>query len=92
VFPLNFVSAGKGPFIARKAKNMHQRSTFLGIGGSGVRDMALPLLAYLGAKFIFLILRPILRKSAIVTFTQQFKTIADYNNFTLSSILKLCLL
>ena len=37
--------------MASKAKNMHQRCTFLqGMGGSGVRDMALPLLRNLGAK------------------------------------------
>ena len=46
VFSLNFSSAGKGPFMASKAKNMH----FPG-GGSGVRGMALPLLGNLGAKF-----------------------------------------
>ena len=33
VFSLNFSSAGKGPFIAGKAENMHQRCTFLGAGG-----------------------------------------------------------
>ena len=41
VFSLNFSSAGKGPFMAGKAKNMSQRRTSLGGGGSGVRDMAL---------------------------------------------------
>ena len=30
---------------------MHQRCTFLGAEGSGVRDMATPLLGNLGAKF-----------------------------------------
>ena len=34
-FSLNFSSAGKGLFMAGKAKNMPQRSTFLG-GGEGV--------------------------------------------------------
>ena len=33
VFSLNFSSAGKGPFMAGKAKNMCQRRTFLGGGG-----------------------------------------------------------
>ena len=52
VFSLNFSSAGKGPFMASKAKNMH----FPGAGGggewgSGVRGMALPFLGNLGAKF-----------------------------------------
>jgi len=47
VFSLNFSSAGKGLFMASKAKNMPQRSTFLGGGEgrggrSGVRDMAPP--------------------------------------------------
>ena len=34
VFSLNFSSAGKGPFMAGKAKNMHQRCNLLG-GGRG---------------------------------------------------------
>ena len=38
---LNFSSAGKGPFLTGKAKNICQRHTFLGEGGGGVRDMAL---------------------------------------------------
>ena len=51
VFSLNFSSAGKEPFMASKANNMHQRCTFLGGGGgSGVRDMALPLLRNLESK------------------------------------------
>ena len=41
VFSLTFSSAGKGPFMAGKAKNMHQRHNFPGAGGGGVvRDMA----------------------------------------------------
>ena len=51
VFSLNFSSAGKGPFMAGKAKNINQSCTFLGAGGSGVQDMALPLKGNLGAKF-----------------------------------------
>ena len=35
--------------MGSKARNMHQRHTFLGGGGSGVRDMALPSLGSLGA-------------------------------------------
>ena len=35
VFSLNFSSAGKGQFMAGKAKNMRQRCTCLG-GGGGV--------------------------------------------------------
>ena len=50
MFSLNFNSAGKGPFIAGKAKNVQQKCTFLGAGGSGVWDMAPPLLGNLGAK------------------------------------------
>ena len=50
VFSLNFSSAGKGPFKASKAKNVHQKCTFLGAGGSGVWDMTPPLLGNLGAK------------------------------------------
>ena len=44
VFSLTFSLAGKGPFMAGKAKNMWQRNTSLGGGGSEVRDMALTLL------------------------------------------------
>ena len=42
VFSLKFSSAGKGPFMASKAKkNMRQRWHFPGgKGGSGVEDMA----------------------------------------------------
>ena len=36
LFSLNFSSAGKGPFMAGKAKNMRQRCTFLGRWGGGV--------------------------------------------------------
>ena len=52
-FSINFSSAGKGPFMASKAKNMHQRlCTFLGEeGDSGVRGMDLPSLGNVGAKF-----------------------------------------
>jgi len=50
VFSLNLSSAGKGPFMAGKAINMSQRRTFLGEGGSGVRDMALTSLWNLAAK------------------------------------------
>ena len=32
-FSLNLGSAGKGPFIASKAENMHHGHTFLGVGG-----------------------------------------------------------
>ena len=89
MFSLNLGSADKGPLIPSKAKNMHQRRTFFrGQGGSGVQDMTPPLLGNLGAnKFSerhSLISSPILCNSAVVIFTQQFKTI-DSNNFTLSS-------
>ena len=59
---------------AVRQKNMRQRYTFLGSGGSGS-----------SLKPHSLIFRPILRKSAIVIFRQQFKTF-DSNNFTLSSM------
>ena len=53
VFSLNFSSAGKGPFMASKAKNMcHRLHTFLGeAGDSGERDMDPSSLGHLGAKF-----------------------------------------
>ena len=82
VFSLNLSSAGKGSFMAGKAKNIFQRCTFL--GGRGAVEW--------GTWFqtcceILDLLRPtgILRKSAII-FRQQFKTF-DSNNFTLSSTL-----
>ena len=37
--------------MAGEAKNMHQRHTFLGGGGSEVKDMASTSLRNLGAKF-----------------------------------------
>ena len=54
VFSLNFSTAGKGPLMDSKAKNMHQRHIFPGEegkGGSGVRDTAPPSVGNLGAKF-----------------------------------------
>ena len=53
VFSLNFSSAGKGPFMASKAKNMcHRLHTFLGeAGDSGERDMDPSSQGHLGAKF-----------------------------------------
>ena len=42
VFSLNFSSAGRGLFLTGKATNIYQRHTFLGEGGSEVRDMAPP--------------------------------------------------
>ena len=52
MFSLNFSSAGKGPFMAGKAKNMHQRCTFLE-GREYCREGHGPpsLGNYLGAKF-----------------------------------------
>ena len=51
VFSLNFSSAGWGSLRAGKAKNIHHRGAlFRGQGGSGVRDMTLPLMGNLGAK------------------------------------------
>ena len=52
VFSLDFCSAGKGPFTAGKAKNMHHRGVrFRGQAASGVGEMAPLLLGNLGAKF-----------------------------------------
>ena len=56
-----------------------------GVGSSGVRDMAPPREELSSLKHHSLILRPILRKLAIVIFRQQLKTF-DPNNFTLSSM------
>ena len=66
-FSLNFSSAGKGPFMDGKAKNIDK--TFLGSGGwgggwaGGVRYMD-P--AVTGKFFYSHILKHILRKSAVV--------------------------
>ena len=52
MFFLNFSSAGKGPFTASKAKNMHHRGVrFRRQAGSGVWEMAPLLPGNLGAKF-----------------------------------------
>ena len=57
VFSLNFSSAGRGSFIAGKAKNMHYGGAlFRGQGDSGVRDMVPPLMGNLGDKSTHLIL------------------------------------
>ena len=44
VFSLNFSSAGKGPFMDGKAKNIYFSKGGGGRGGSGVRDMDPPSL------------------------------------------------
>ena len=85
MFSLKFRSAGKGPFMAGKAKNIHQRCTFL---VEGRQDMARPYLEIQelsSLKCHSFILTPIFHKSAIVIFRQQLKTF-DSNNFTLSSM------
>lgn len=52
LFPLTFSSAGKGPFIASKAKIMcHRLGTFLEEGDSGERDVDRSLLGHFEAKF-----------------------------------------
>ena len=66
VFSLNFSLVGKGSFAAGKVKNVHHRGArFWGKVGSGVRDMAPPLLGNLGAisslKHHSLILRPFMQ-------------------------------
>ena len=60
-------------------------------GVSGVKDKALPSLGNLGPKFSemsFPHFKTYLRKSTVVKFRQQFKTL-DSNNFTLSSMFSL---
>ena len=52
VFSLSFCLAGKGPFTAGKAKNMHHRGVrFTRQAVSVVQEMAPLLLGNLGAKF-----------------------------------------
>ena len=78
VFSLNFSSAGNWPFMAGKAK-IYARGA-LSLGGGGVLEWGTwPLLCWeikepSSLKCYSLILRHILRKSAIVIFRQQFKT------------------
>ena len=68
--------------MAGKAINMCQRCNFL--GGRGIVERG----PWLRPRYeISLILRPILRKSVIVIFRQQFRTF-DSNNFALSSMLQ----
>ena len=50
VFSLNFSSAGKGPWQVRE-KICVRGALSWGRGSSGVRDVVLPSLAKLGAKF-----------------------------------------
>lgn len=61
----------------------------MGAVGGGLQDMAPPLreLKELSSlKWLSLILRPILPKSAADTFTGQFKTLIDSNNFTVLTL------
>ena len=78
VFSLNFSSTGKGPFMAGKAENMPQ--------SGGVRDMAPPLEELSSLKHHSLILRPILRKSVVDIFRQQFKTFDPNNVLSLKCV------
>ena len=76
--------------MASKAKNMRQRCASLGGGrrGSGVKEMACPRMEIQelsSLKHHSLILRPVLRKSAVVIFRQQFKAF-NSNNFTVPSM------
>ena len=85
VFSQKFRSAGKGPFMATKAKNIITPKVHFP-GGPGGRTW--PAFTW---KFRSLLkchslnLTPILHKSAVAIFTQQLKTF-DSNNFTLSSM------
>ena len=63
VFSLNFNSAGKGPFMDGKAKNIYFSILFLGGGGSGFIGHG-PSLT--GKFFYSYILRPMLCKSAVL--------------------------
>ena len=63
VFSLNFSSAGKGPFMDGKAKNIYFSGGGGGGGGNGVRVMDPPSL---GDFFIFI--------NFFIIFKQQIKT------------------
>ena len=85
MFSLKFRSAGKGPFMAGKAK-IYTKGALSWLGGR--REMARPRLEIQelsSLKCHSLILTPISRKPALVIFRQQLKTF-DSNNFTLSSM------
>ena len=71
---------------------MRQSCTFLGAVGGGLQDMAPPLreLKELSSlEWLSLILRPVLHKSAADTFTGQFQTLIDSNNFTVQNALSI---
>ena len=79
MFSLNVSSAGKGPFMDSKAKNIYFSKR--GGGGGTVEWGTWTRLHW--EIFYSHILRPILRKSAVVIFRKQIKTF-DSNNFTMS--------
>ena len=80
VFSLNFSSVGKGPFMDGKAKNIYFSKG--GGGGEGTGEWGKWTRLHWEI-FYSHILRPILRKSAVVIFRKQIKTF-DSNNFTMS--------
>ena len=80
VFSLNFSSAGEGPFMDGKAKNIYFSKR--GEGGQWSEGHG-PAHCEI---FYSHILRPILRKSPVVIFRQQIKTF-DSNNFTVFNVL-----
>ena len=85
MFSLNFSLAGKGPFIAVKAKKICARGALSWEeGGSGVHGKFRSYSKFSETSFPHFKTLLILCKSAVVTFT-QFKTI-DSNDFTLSSM------
>ena len=71
--------------MAAKAKNIHQRCTFLVVGRWDMACPRLEIQELSSLKCHSLNLTPILCKSAVVIVRQQLKTF-DSNNFTLSSM------
>ena len=81
---MNFSSAGKGLFMAGKAKNMPLQGPEGRGQWSGGRGPTLRGVELFETSFPHFQINNILRKAAIVIFRQQFQTF-DPNNFTLSS-------
>ena len=89
VFSPKFSSAGKGPFIAGKVKNMHQRCTFHWGGGQGGEWSERHGLTLGGTKFLEIPFSHFKTSFAHTGHCQTTIKKFDPNNFTLSSIFSL---
>ena len=83
VFSLNFSSAGKGPFMDGKAKNIYFSKRGWGGGGGGAVEGGTWTPPSLGNFFIPIFKDLFMQICCRVIFRQQIKTF-DSNNFTMS--------